>query len=968
MRIGRRGLRSDAVGCVFALIACLVLTAGALASAKPWPHERSRLEPDERISWGKLENGFRYALLPHDHSPERISMRLVVEVGSLDERESERGLTHFVEHMGFEGTTHFEQGQLFSFFQKLGMSFGGDVTAFTSYDHTIYHLELPRNQESLIQQSLLLYRDFADGIVFDPARIEKEREIILREKQARDTPSSRIQLEGLEQVFDGTMLPERSPIGLERVIRNVSREELLAFYREWYRPDLMTLFVVGDFDPEQMETMIEDQFASLVKPKGKPTPRVLGKLAKPKLQKIKIVTTEGVDRLQIDASRAWEERRSGDSERLRKMDFQRDFTTEMINQRCRRAIDGIHEDFADYEVFLGYPMAQLKISVNGDALANGVVWIDRILRQAGQFGFGEDEIESQKVEWRKGNSKYVARFNSAEPQELIGELVYNVLNDRVQLSPEETQEMYSRFLDEFSSKDAKKAFRDVWKRKQFNYLAAGDLFFDAPDRWLGDLLRLEQQYKVSPYVAEKKREMFFTPLGMEGTVVEGWEIDGIDAKTFRFSNNALLTFMKTPYAQGEANVMVKVGGGLLDFRTANPASHALAISSMFRSGTPYHDTEEIYSFMRDTLGGFTLSNQDHDAFTFQAQADEEGIENFLKVVSEFLLRPDIEEDAFEVAKSKSLQGLRMEPDGLMAGYRELNRMLFPDMPHFHFPTISEMESAQREDSAKWLEEAFLEGYLEVVIVGDLDEERAKGIVSRTLGALPKRAAEKQDFSDERNLKLDIEYGTDRIEYMSGKGENAVAVIAWTILDDAMDTTEADALYVLCQVLENRLHEVVREKLGQSYAPRVDYESYFAYKNFKRVRVEVDCLKEDAEPLLQVLSGMIEELASENVTQDELDRAINPMEDSFKQAWRDNSFLAANILYSVNDYPGYVERSLELTNGSLRKLTPEDLRKAAAQYLRSENSLAVAIVPRGAEGVSEAMTRESDGAKPALARP
>ena len=236
-----------------AIFVGLMLLCVGFAEARSWPHETSKLKPDPNVVWGKLENGFRYALLPHDHSPGRISMRLVVEVGSLDESENERGLAHFVEHMGFEGTTHFEQGQLFSFFQKLGMSFGGDVTAFTSYDHTIYHLELPKNQKSLIEQSLLLYRDFADGIVFDPARVEKEREIILREKQARDTPSARIQMEGMNQLFAGTIVPERSPIGTEEIIRSVTRDELLEFYRRWYRPDLMTLYVVGDMDSREMK-------------------------------------------------------------------------------------------------------------------------------------------------------------------------------------------------------------------------------------------------------------------------------------------------------------------------------------------------------------------------------------------------------------------------------------------------------------------------------------------------------------------------------------------------------------------------------------------------------------------------------------------------------------------------------------------------------------------------------------------
>src|SRR5580658_9357253 len=159
------------------------LFAAALAAAPlPFPQDTSDLKPDPAADFGALPNGLRYIILPNQQPKNRASLRLLVLSGSLEENESQRGLAHFLEHMCFNGSAHYAPGTLVEYFQRLGMSFGGDTNAYTSYDHTAYQIELPNTKPDTVAQGLQVFADFAGGLLLTPAMITKERPIILSEK------------------------------------------------------------------------------------------------------------------------------------------------------------------------------------------------------------------------------------------------------------------------------------------------------------------------------------------------------------------------------------------------------------------------------------------------------------------------------------------------------------------------------------------------------------------------------------------------------------------------------------------------------------------------------------------------------------------------------------------------------------------------------------------------------------------
>ena len=266
--------------CLFAVITALVaLPVLAQNDPIPLPQEDSDIQPDSAVTWGVLDNGLRYAILPNAEPPNRVSMRLYVDAGSLMENDDQQGLAHFLEHMAFNGTTNFPAGEMVEYFQRLGMGFGNHTNAHTSFNETVYKLELPNTEAEMIDEGMGLLRDYADGMLLLPDEIEDERGIILSEKRTRDSVSWRTFVEQIKFALPEHRVSSRLPIGTEEVIMNAPRERFVEFYENWYTANRMAIIVVGDIDAAKTEKVIREHFESMEAREKRSDPK-MGNIAK----------------------------------------------------------------------------------------------------------------------------------------------------------------------------------------------------------------------------------------------------------------------------------------------------------------------------------------------------------------------------------------------------------------------------------------------------------------------------------------------------------------------------------------------------------------------------------------------------------------------------------------------------------------------------------------------------------------
>jgi len=238
----------------------------AVASLKPG----DPMPTDAAIAQGTLPNGLRYYVRANRKPEHRAELRLVVKAGSILEEDDQQGLAHFVEHMAFNGTAHFPKHDVITFLESLGMRFGADINAATSFDETVYKLTVPTDRPEVMDRAMLVLEDWAHDVSFHPEEIEKERGVVMEEWRLRRGAGARVADQLLPILLKGSRYADRVPIGKTDVIQNFKPDRLKKFYSDWYRPDLMAVVAVGDFDQPHVVDEVKQHFSGLANPPAAP--------------------------------------------------------------------------------------------------------------------------------------------------------------------------------------------------------------------------------------------------------------------------------------------------------------------------------------------------------------------------------------------------------------------------------------------------------------------------------------------------------------------------------------------------------------------------------------------------------------------------------------------------------------------------------------------------------------------------
>ena len=273
---------------------CAALTFGLLAprsaiSAQVVVGLETPLPADPAVRAGVLPNGMHYYVRANGAPSKRAELRLVVNAGSIAEDDDQRGMAHVIEHMAFNGTTHFQRNELVNFLQSIGVRFGADLNAYTGFDETVYTLQVPTDTARILEQGLTVLEDWAHGQLFDSTEVAKERGVVVEEWRAGKGAADRMREQYWPTLFKGSRYADRRTIGSEASILSATPSLLRRFYRDWYRPDLMAVIAVGDLDPFQMEESIKRHFAAIPSA-SQPRPRVVATVPANKEPLIAIVS------------------------------------------------------------------------------------------------------------------------------------------------------------------------------------------------------------------------------------------------------------------------------------------------------------------------------------------------------------------------------------------------------------------------------------------------------------------------------------------------------------------------------------------------------------------------------------------------------------------------------------------------------------------------------------------------------
>lgn len=921
-------------------------TARPEAPAPVWPHDSSDIPADTKATFGKLPNGMRYIIYPNGEPPERVSLRLHIAAGSLMEADDQQGLAHFLEHMVFNGSKNFTPDELIPRMQRLGIAFGAHANAYTSFDETVYMLDLPDLSEETLELGFTVMRDFCDGAKLDIAEIDKERGVILSEKTSRDNVSYRLMQQQFEELLPDSLVSRRFPIGTEEVITNAPRERFVDFYTKYYTPDRMTFIVVGDVEPSDMEARIRDAFATMANPEEPGEAPDLGMVTAPSSIETAVFTDKEVTSTDLSLVSIRPFERVPDTRTRRLSLLPLELAHAVIGRRFDRIakLEGspiANGSASRMDFFNHAEIGSFDVTVADDRWQEALPVLEQEFRRALEHGFTEAELAEAKANLLNAYEQAVKTAPTRKSEGLATALARSINDGSVFSTPETNLEIVREGLDAFTPESCHQAFRHFWADQGLHVILTTK---EEPDNAEATLLAIYDESRTKPVDApEQKRAATFgyTDFGTPGTVVTRTAVEDPGLVQFVLSNGVRFNFKQTDFEKSNVRLLARIGGGKLGQPKGSPGLDLFAGSVFDAGGLGKHSVDELRQILagRNVSSGLSIGE---DAFNLNGRTTPDDLELQLQLMCAQLTDPGFRDEAlvqFRKAVPMIFQQLKHSPAGAQA---EMNAWLHGGDPRWAVPDEAKLGAYTLDDARKWLEPALGKEYLELSIVGDIDEDTLLPLVLKTFGALPARAETKNIPDNLRKIRFPKGPATRVFTYDS-KIPQGTAMVIWKTEGLRGNQKFFRRLNLVGEILTNRLREEIREKLGASYSPNAGADGSDSLDDFGYLAAMVVGKQEDAQKLADLATNLAADLAAKGATEDELDRARKPLLSQLEKSKRDNGFWLGTVLAQSQEDPD----RLELIRGrdaDYAAIGLDEINRIAGKYLPAKNALKVRIHP------------------------
>jgi zinc protease len=635
----------------------LTFLVPAFAAPIPFPHESSDLKMDPTATFGTLPNGLRYVVRANREPKERASLRLLIEAGAVHEADDQQGLAHFLEHMAFNGSKHFPPSSLIEFFQRMGMNFGGDTNASTSFNRTLYLLELPDPKEATLAEGLKVFRDYADGLLLKLEEIDRERGIILSEKRTRDSVGYRTSLATRNFLLQDTLFARRDIIGPENILKESGREKFTDFYDSWYRPELMSLVVVGDIDVPTVVKQIESAFRSL-EPRGPAR-------AQPDLGRVRAF--EGLNTFHHYESEASDTdvtimtitpyAREPDTAANRIKYLPRQIAHAILSRRLSILAKQENAPFRSGSSYAGeslafYRQTSVALTCRADQWSAALAVADQELRRALEHGFQAPELQEVIANYRNSLVQAVKTASTRRSSSLAGEIASSLLDREVWTTPADDLALYGPALEKITVEACHAALRDAWNPEHRLVLVTGNAKLPAGDAAQAAIAAAYEKSRAVPVTAPAKLDdsaWAYTDFGAPGRIAKREHIADLDVTLLTFENGVRLNLKRTDFEANRIRMSVRIGNGQLTEPRGRPGLGAYLSQTYNEGGLGRHSADDLRRILagKNVGAGFGASQ---DAFVVNGATNREDLLLQLQLVTARLTDPGFRPEAARQAK------------------------------------------------------------------------------------------------------------------------------------------------------------------------------------------------------------------------------------------------------------------------------------------------------------------------------
>lgn len=834
------------------------------------------LPVDPKVKIGKLDNGLVYYIRKNAKPEKRVELRLVVNAGSLQENDDQQGLAHFTEHMCFNGTKNFPKNELINYLQTIGVRFGADINAYTSFDETVYMLQIPTDKPELVEKGFQVIEDWAHQVSFDGKEIDKERGVITEEWRLGLGADDRMSKKYFPVIFKGSKYAERLPIGKIEIIKNFKHETIREFYKNWYRPDLQAVIVVGDVDVNETEAKIKQHFSKITGP-ANPLPRLEFEIPNNKEPLIAIETdkeaTGNMIMYFIKHPRSIK-KTVGDY----KLYLMEQLYNGMLNSRLSEISHKPDAPFvmasSSYGRFLGRSVdaytsyAMAKENQIDKALEKLVLENERVKK----YGFLESEFERQKEELLSNMEKAAKEADKTESANFCSEYTDHYLSQEPIPGIKNELKFTKKLLPEITLSE----INDLAKKWITDENIA--LVITAPEKAgvnvpkKEDVLLILQNAKnqqIEPYVDNFKPEPLISEELKGGKVVNRTENKELGITELTLNNGIKVVLKPTDFKNDEILVSGYSLGGHSLYGDDVYISANFSSSIIDQSGIGNFDNTQL----EKKLKGKVLQISPYISEIkegFSGSSTPKDLETLLQLTYLYFKAPRKDTTAFNTFTSQMKNQLKfIKASPQFAFYDTLYKSAYPNAKRLIvIPTEEQIDKIDLDKVFEIYKERFADaGDFTFFFVGNFDIDSITPMLEKYLGSLPS-INRKETWKD---VSPKFAQGKNNINFYKGTEKQSMVGL---IMNNDIEYNEKNrmAIALLQEIIDIKLVEVIREKMSGVYSPQASISIEKYPKSECAVFVMFGCNPKQANKLTKAVFKIMNDLKKKGPSIADLEKA------------------------------------------------------------------------------------------------
>ncbi len=908
------------------LIITLLLTfTGNLLSQKLIP-------PDPSIKIGKLSNGLTYYIKYNSRPEKRAELRMAVKVGSVVEDDDQKGLAHFCEHMAFNGTKSFPRQELVNYVESIGMGFGADLNAYTSYDQTVYMLKVPTDDHEKLMKGLKIIEEWAYSVSYEDKEIDKERGVVLEEERMYRSAESRVDRKHMPISLYKSKYAERDVIGDTNIIAKAPYSASKRFYTDWYRPDLMAVFVVGDIDVNEMEKYIIDNFSKYSNPANArkreeyPMPYHDELLISVETDKELSFPTvqfeilhERIDRSLAENSKEIAIRGLANSIINKRLS---EYTTKP-NPPFQYASVSYSRNLGDKDSYGGWVYAK------GDNVSVSLEILLKEIFRAQQNGFTDSELERVKSENLRYMEKAVSEKDKTESNRIVSGMISNFLTSYPIPSPEYSFDKAKELFPQITLKDINLAIKNMIKDKSVK------IIISAPERAdvklptkenITALYNKMKSEKYETYVDFIPDKPLFDKQVTPGKITSSKINSVMDFKELELSNGAKVILKSTDFKNDEITFAANSYGGASLVRDDEYQSAENAPSIISTSGLGPYDDTQLKKYMSGKIAYVSASLGDQSE-SMRGQASPKDMELFFQMINLRFSEPKIDDNAYKAYIDNVIQSYKdSQNDPEAAFYDTMTSIMSNYHPRYGYVTMEKINQINKEKALKVYKERFSDASdFTFYFVGAFKYEEIEPLIEKYIGSLPGKGL-KETWKDDgltRPKDKFVKKVYSGIEYKSR--------IAYQYYGDYEYNYKNNILLAaLNEAMNIRLREVIREDKSGTYGAYMRISPMKIPKEQYTVSIGWGCSPDRVDELSEALENIIKEVQEK------------PLDVSYVQKYQESAKRNRETNVRLNYWwlsqiQSLIEQRMtesDFTNymNYVNALTVNDIHEAAKKYL------------------------------------